>query len=70
MTSPSSGGLCENPERGKPAPDQTDRGHPVLEVDHVSDIATGGRDHPVHMIALCPDCHAVKTARAVAPPTP
>ncbi len=56
-----SGGLCENPACGKPAPDHTDRGHPVLEVDHVSDIATGGRDHPVQMIALCPDCHAVKT---------
>ncbi|MGW5142904.1 HNH endonuclease [Nocardia beijingensis] len=56
-----SGGLCENPACGKPAPDHTDRGHPVLEVDHVSDIASGGRDHPVQMIALCPDCHAVKT---------
>ncbi|PXX68772.1 5-methylcytosine-specific restriction protein A [Nocardia tenerifensis] len=56
-----SGGLCENPSCGKPAPDHTDSGLPVLEVDHVSDIATGGRDHPVQMIALCPDCHAVKT---------
>jgi 5-methylcytosine-specific restriction protein A len=56
-----SGGLCENPACGKSAPDYTDRGHPVLEVDHVSDIATGGRDHPVQMVALCPDCHAVKT---------
>ncbi|WP_280245926.1 HNH endonuclease signature motif containing protein [Nocardia abscessus] len=56
-----SGGHCENPACGKPAPDHTDQGHPVLEVDHVSDIATGGRDHPVQMIALCPDCHAVKT---------
>ncbi|MEC3916028.1 HNH endonuclease signature motif containing protein [Nocardia sp. CDC160] len=54
-------GFCENPDCGNKAPDVTDRGEPVLEVDHVADIATGGRDHPVQMIALCPNCHAVKT---------
>ncbi|MBY8885163.1 hypothetical protein K7472_09940 [Streptomyces sp. PTM05] len=24
-------------------------------------IADCGRDHPVQMVALCPNCHAVKT---------
>jgi 5-methylcytosine-specific restriction protein A len=54
-------GRCENPGCAHPAPDLTDRGEPVLEVDHVEQIADGGRDHPVQMIALCPNCHAVKT---------
>jgi 5-methylcytosine-specific restriction protein A len=54
-------GSCENPDCRKTAPDLTDRGDPVLEVDHITDIATGGPDHPIQMIALCPDCHAVKT---------
>ncbi len=56
-----SGGRCENPDCGEVAPDVTDRGLPVLDVDHVEDIAKGGRDHPEQMIALCPNCHAVKT---------
>jgi 5-methylcytosine-specific restriction protein A len=54
-------GRCENPACGLPSPDLTDRGEPILEVDHVNDLAGGGRDHPVQMIALCPNCHAVKT---------
>ncbi|GAB3988320.1 hypothetical protein GCM10029978_110400 [Actinoallomurus acanthiterrae] len=54
-------GRCENPECGRPAPDVNDRGEPVLEVDHVDQLTDGGRDHPIQMIALCPDCHAVKT---------
>ncbi|MEC3920307.1 HNH endonuclease signature motif containing protein [Nocardia sp. CDC160] len=54
-------GECENPSCGNRAPDVTDCGLPVLEVDHIADIATGGRDHPIQMIALCPNCHAVKT---------
>jgi len=54
-------GRCENPDCGQAAPDVTDKGLPVLEVDHVHDIAKGGRDHPNQMIALCPNCHAVKT---------
>lgn len=56
-----SGGRCENPDCGRMAPDVTDKGLPVLDVDHVEDIAKGGRDHPDQMIALCPNCHAVKT---------
>lgn len=56
-----SGGACENPAcAGRPA-DLTDRGEPLLEVDHVTEIARGGRDHPSQMVALCPNCHAVKT---------
>ncbi|WP_084495891.1 HNH endonuclease [Nocardia shimofusensis] len=54
-------GRCENPDCGQRAPDVTDKGLPVLDVDHVHDIAKGGRDHPEQMIALCPNCHAVKT---------
>ena len=36
-------------------------GTPIPEVDHVHDIAKGGPDHPEQMIALCPNCHAIKT---------
>ncbi|GGP48408.1 HNH endonuclease [Streptomyces calvus] len=54
-------GRCENPHcTGQPA-DVTDRNHPILEVDHVVDLTRGGRDHPSQMVALCPNCHAVKT---------
>lgn len=54
-------GRCENPScAGQPA-DVTDRQLPILEVDHVVDLALGGRDHPSQMVALCPNCHAVKT---------
>ncbi|MEV7526533.1 HNH endonuclease signature motif containing protein [Streptomyces sp. NPDC091371] len=55
-------GRCENPQCS--APDfhaLTDAGDPVLEVDHVHDLALGGADHPANMVALCPNCHAVKT---------
>lgn len=56
-----SDGSCENPScTGRPA-DVTDAGAPILEVDHVQDLARGGRDHPSQMVALCPNCHAVKT---------
>ncbi|MFD8149773.1 HNH endonuclease [Streptomyces sp. NPDC059720] len=54
-------GRCENPYcTGQPA-DVTDRDHPLLEVDHITELASGGRDHPSQMVALCPNCHAVKT---------
>lgn len=54
-------GQCENPDcTGRPA-DVTDAGDPILEIDHVEGLAEGGRDHPSQMIALCPNCHAVKT---------
>ncbi|WP_157358402.1 HNH endonuclease [Amycolatopsis sp. ATCC 39116] len=52
---------CENDRcTGMPA-DTTPAGTAILEVDHVDDLALGGPDHPRHMIALCPNCHATKT---------
>ncbi|MYS87882.1 HNH endonuclease signature motif containing protein [Embleya scabrispora] len=55
------GGRCENPQcRGMPD-DLTLQGLPILEVDHIEDLALGGRDYPENMIALCPNCHAMKT---------
>ncbi len=54
-------GICENPHcTGQPT-DVTAKGAPILEVDHVVDLARGGRDHPSQMVALCPNCHAIKT---------
>ncbi|MGW0546144.1 HNH endonuclease signature motif containing protein [Streptomyces altiplanensis] len=54
-------GRCENPGcTGQPA-DVTVSGGPLLEVDHVQDLALGGDDHPSQMVALCPNCHAMKT---------
>jgi hypothetical protein len=41
--------------------DITDAGRPILDVDHIQDLAKGGPDHPEQMIALCPNCHAIKT---------
>ncbi|MFG2439017.1 HNH endonuclease [Streptomyces sp. NPDC048508] len=52
---------CENPRCPGQPDDLTDDGRPILEVDHVDEIAAGGRDHPSQMVALCPNCHAVKT---------
>ncbi|GAA0366048.1 hypothetical protein GCM10010151_64970 [Actinoallomurus spadix] len=54
-------GRCENPRCARPAPDLNDHGRPLLEVDHVVGLADGGRDDPEQMIALCPNCHRVKT---------
>jgi 5-methylcytosine-specific restriction enzyme A len=56
-----SDGHCENPRCTGEAQDITDAGRPILEVDHIQDLALGGRDHPEQMIALCPNCHAIKT---------
>jgi 5-methylcytosine-specific restriction enzyme A len=36
-------------------------GSAILEVDHIHDLALGGPDDPSQMIALCPNCHAIKT---------
>jgi 5-methylcytosine-specific restriction protein A len=54
-------GRCENPYCTGDIQDVTDRGEPLLEVDHIQDIAKGGHDDPVQMIALCPNCHTIKT---------
>lgn len=57
-------GICESPGcTGMPSV-LNRRGEPILDVDHVLDLALGGEDHPRNMIALCPNCHAVKTRRA------
>jgi len=55
-------GHCENPRCTGDIQDLTDVGDPILEVDHVHDLAKGGQDLPAQMIALCPNCHAMKTA--------
>jgi 5-methylcytosine-specific restriction enzyme A len=54
-------GHCENPRCTGEPQDITDAGHPILEVDHIRDLAHGGADHPEQMVALCPNCHAIKT---------
>ncbi|WP_052848485.1 HNH endonuclease [Streptomyces avicenniae] len=55
------GGRCENPGCTGQPHDVSRAGEPLLEVDHVRDLAGGGRDHPEQMAALCPNCHAIKT---------
>ena len=54
-------GRCENPGCTGQAEDQTDSGDPILEIDHIHELAQGGADDPAQMIALCPNCHAIKT---------
>jgi 5-methylcytosine-specific restriction enzyme A len=54
-------GRCENPGCTGDIQDVTDRGEPLLEVDHIQDIAKGGPDNPIQMIALCLNCHTIKT---------
>jgi 5-methylcytosine-specific restriction protein A len=54
-------GNCESPRcTGMPA-ETGRRGQPILDVDHIQDLAKGGEDHPRNMVALCPNCHACKT---------
>ncbi|CAB77405.1 MULTISPECIES: type IV restriction endonuclease McrA [Streptomyces] len=52
---------CENPECAGHPTELTKAGLPILQVDHVNDLAKGGPDVPWNMIALCPNCHALKT---------
>ena len=54
-------GRCENPTCTGDIHDVTDSGAPILEVDHIHDLALGGDDNPAQMIALCPNCHQIKT---------
>lgn len=57
-------GACESPWcTGMPA-EKNRRGEPILDVDHIKDLALGGDDHPLNMAALCPNCHAIKTRGA------
>ncbi|MER5896964.1 HNH endonuclease signature motif containing protein [Streptomyces sp. NPDC001876] len=52
---------CESPECAGHPKERTTAGEPILQVDHVQDLAKGGPDIPSNMIALCPNCHALKT---------
>lgn len=52
---------CESPECAGHPTERTTAGLPILQVDHVKDLAKGGPDVPWNMIALCPNCHALKT---------
>lgn len=54
-------GHCENPHCAGQPEERTDTGDPILEIDHINDLARGGPDIPSQMIALCPNCHAIKT---------
>jgi 5-methylcytosine-specific restriction protein A len=54
-------GHCESPRCTGEIQDHTDKGGAILEVDHIHDLALGGPDDPSQMIALCPNCHAIKT---------
>jgi 5-methylcytosine-specific restriction enzyme A len=60
-----SDGRCENPGCTGDIHDVTDTGAPILEVDHIQDLALGGDDNPAQMIALCPNCHAIKTRGSI-----
>lgn len=47
-------GICEG--CGSMAPFKTKIG-PYLECHHVHRLADGGPDHPINVVALCPNCH-------------
>lgn len=52
---------CESPQCAGHPEELTTAGMPILQIDHVRDLAKGGPDIPRNMIALCPNCHALKT---------
>ncbi|MFJ5914341.1 HNH endonuclease [Streptomyces ardesiacus] len=54
-------GRCESPRCAGHPTELTTAGLPILQVDHVEDLANEGPDVPSNMIALCPNCHALKT---------
>ncbi|MFH8340888.1 HNH endonuclease [Streptomyces sp. AM6-12] len=54
-------GNCESPQCAGHPKELTTAGAPILQVDHVLDLAKDGPDVPWNMIALCPNCHALKT---------
>ncbi|MEX3099629.1 MULTISPECIES: HNH endonuclease [unclassified Streptomyces] len=55
------GGRCENPDCSGHSSERTDADKPILDVDHVNGLARTKEDTPEVMIALCPNCHALKT---------
>jgi hypothetical protein len=52
---------CKNPHCTGQPNDVNDLGRPLLHVDHILDLGSYGPDDPRNMIALCPNCHEVKT---------
>jgi len=56
-----SAGKCEGIDCAGMPSGTTRAGHPYLDVDHAMDLALGGNDDPANAVALCPNCHAVKT---------
>lgn len=54
-------GICESPFCTNMPGELNRQGQPILDVDHIKDLALGGDDHPLNMVAICPNCHAVKT---------
>lgn len=60
-------GMCESPRCTGMPPELNRQGGAILDVDHVLDLALGGNDHPLNMVALCPNCHAAKTRGRNAP---
>ncbi|MGY1437164.1 HNH endonuclease signature motif containing protein [Streptomyces reniochalinae] len=54
-------GRCENDTCLGHSSELTDAGAPILDVDHVNGLARTREDTPETMIALCPNCHALKT---------
>ena len=41
----------------EPAPFTSMNGNPYLECHHIQQVSKGGPDHPLNVIALCPNCH-------------
>ncbi|MBF0724045.1 HNH endonuclease [Sanguibacter inulinus] len=56
-----SDGQCESKRCTGMPPEPNRRGQPILDVDHIVELSQGGEDHPLNMVALCPNCHAAKT---------
>lgn len=55
-------GMCENPRCPNPdMGDVNDQDGPLLDVDHIGGLAATGDDEAVDMIALCPNCHRIKS---------
>ncbi len=48
-------GICEGCDQQ--APFLRKNGEPYLEVHHIKEVASGGSDALVNVIALCPNCH-------------
>lgn len=56
-----SDGHCESKRCTGMPPGLNRKDEPILDVDHIVELSQGGADHPLNMVALCPNCHAAKT---------